>query len=556
MRGRSTWPALIVAALLVMTAVGFEAGSRWTQLNIPIARPIRGQASSGPSRPVATGSPAATASPAAGNAEPAPTRDPAAFVAPVLREPLRMLDRGLATRGPRPTLAQLMDVQYGNSSILIVARDAGPRDWRLSQPDPLAVRGYGSDISVAAGGSLGLHLAGRDPATRIDVFRMGLGDAHRVLAVPSVHLTQQADAQPDPTTGRIEDTWPVSYTIRVPANWRSGVYLAKLTGTSGGQSYVIFVVRAAAASPLTVVLPTMTWQAYNDEGGTDLYGWYGGPRPRAYEASFDRPFNHEYGAGLFFRLDFPLLVWLEDHGYQPTYVTDVDLARNPHLADGATTLAFSGHGEYWTGDLRDTVDRLSGSGTSLLFFGANQAFWQARLTPDRQGTPNRTIVCYKEASLDPETASSPSEATTRFQDPPVNRPPSALMGLEYGGIVAGISPMVIGSGIEAFAPDLGLHLGQSLPGLVADEIDQVPRDFDGVLLGATPVDVREHAGSVTSGAALWINAAGGRVFDAGTFDFSWGLDPRFAAALPGFPAESFSQLTARILAWAGSQPVQ
>ncbi len=64
--------------------------------------------------------------------------------------------------------------------------------------------------------------------------------------------------------------------------------------------------------------------------------------------SFDRPFLREDGAALFFRLDFPLIVWLEDHGYTPGYVADLDLHRYPTLATGAKTLVFSGHGEYWT----------------------------------------------------------------------------------------------------------------------------------------------------------------------------------------------------------------
>jgi hypothetical protein len=130
------------------------------------------------------------------------------------------------------------------------------------------------------------------------------------------------------------------------------------------------------------------------------------------------------------------------------------------------------------------------------------------------------------------------------------------MGLHYGGIVEGIQPMVIGAGMASFAPSVGLRLGQSLPGLIADEIDAVPSGFNGVLLGATSVNVREQNGAITAGAALWINPSGGRIFDAGTFDFSWGLDPRYSAALPGFPAEPFSQLTARILAWAGTQPTR
>jgi hypothetical protein len=48
--------------------------------------------------------------------------------------------------------------------------------------------------------------------------------------------------------------------------------------------------------------------------------------------------------------------------------------------------------------------------------------------------------------------------------------------------------------------------------------------------------------------------SGAHAFDAGTFDWSWGLDSRYAAALPGFPAAPFQELTAIILAWAGVIP--
>ena len=247
-------------------------------------------------------------------------------------------------------------------------------------------------------------------------------------------------------------------------------------------------------------------------------------------------------------------MWLEDHGYSPNYVADVDIARDPGLATGARTLLFSGHGEYWTGSMRDAAETAAAGGTSLAFLGANQAFWQVRLAADALGRPGRTIVCYKSALLDPLAASGPGTSTSRFEQPPVNRPPARLMGLGYGGVVTGIRPLIVGPGIRAFDPGSGLQAGEALPGLVADEIDQVPPGFDGVLLGATPLTVTEHPGTVVAGAALWLGPTGNRVFDAGTFDFSWGLDPRYSAALPGFPATAFEELMARILAWLGAQP--
>jgi hypothetical protein len=467
-----------------------------------------------------------------------------------------MLDPGLATRGPRPTLTQLHLYQFGNPSVMYAPRGASATDWRILVPNPAAVRGYPSDPSVVPGGTLELHLSGSDTVARLDIFRIGLADASLVATVPEVRWTPQPEAARDPRTGLVEEHWPVSARMPVPADWRSGFYLAKLTGRSGGQSYVPFVVRATQPQPLMVVLPFLAYQAYNTYGSSSLYSWSGGPLNRALAVSFDRPYDHEAGAALFFRLDFPLIVWLEDHGYEPAYVTDLDVARAPSLIRGARTIIFSGHGEYWTKSLRDEAESAGRQGSNLLFFGANQAFWQVRLEASGDGRPDRRVVGYKSASLDPLAATDPGSATTRFEDPPVNRPPGDFMGFDYGGIVVGIQPMIVGPGMATFAPDLGLRPGRQLPGLIGGEVDVPSPDFSGVLLGATPVTVGRRTGVVTAATGLWVNPSGSRVFDAGTFDFAWGLDPRYAAALTGFPAEAWGQLTARILAWAGAQPTR
>ena len=550
--------AAMVAVVFVVSAPtrGHAAVSQPGGAQPPVSRTTTAAGAAGPGISQPVGNPAAAggsgASDAAGAAAPG---QPADYRAPVLVHPLANLDPGLATRGPRPTLSRLMQYQYGNPAP-IVQPGATPLQWQLSRPNAGAVRGYADQISVLPGQDLGLHLSGWDRSARLDVFRMGVRDGQHLLTIDSVPVGFRAGAPARPADGLVDESWPVSTTLHVPGWWRSGVYLVKLTGDSGGQSYILFVVRSAAPQPLMVVLPTMTYEAYNDYGGSDLYGWYGGPLRRAYRVSFDRPFNSGYGAGFFFRLDFPLIVWLEDHGYAPGYVTDVDLATSPGLLAGVRTLAFSGHGEYWTGSIRDAVGAAQAQGTNLAFFGANQAFWQVRLEPDGAGSPNRVIVCYKSASLDPLAASTPADATVRFQDPPVDRSPAQVMGLQYGGVVTGIRPLVVGPAITTFDPSAGLPPGEALPGLIADEVDQATQPFSGALLGSTPLTVTEHPGTVDAAAALWTAPGGARVFDAGTFDFSWGLDPRYSAALPGFPGRAWTDLTAGILAWLGAQPVR
>jgi hypothetical protein len=489
--------------------------------------------------------------PAAPSNPPAPRSS--LFVAPPLDGPLVDLDPGLAARGPRPTLAQLNTYEFGNPAVLLL-RNATPLDWQLGHPDQVAVAGYADEVSVLAGQDIGLHLSGIDGRARLDVFRVGRNDARHMLTIPDIAISRQPEVAPRAWDGLVDENWPRTVTLHTGSDWPSGVYLGKLTGASGGDSYVIFIVRPARPSPITVVVPMMTYQAYNDYGGADLYGWTGGPNPRAYKVSFNRPYDHSWGAALFFRLDFPLIVWLEDHGYEPGYVADVDLARDPGLALGATSLLFSGHGEYWTGGIRDVVEAAAAGGTNLGFFGANQAFWQSRLEADASSRPDRVLVCYKAARFDPLTESSPGSATVRFEEAPVNRPPARLMGLEYAGVVVGLHAMVVGPGITLFDPQSPLRPGQELPGLIGDEVDEVSGSFSGVLLGATPVTVTEHPGTVIAGMSLWVAPSGNNVFDAGTFNFSWGLDPRYAAALPGFPAAAYQDLAARILAWLGARP--
>ncbi len=555
-------PIGLLVGVLIGTAIGVAVAPE-QPLTSTVRLPSAGPSGSGPSGGAAPGASSATsgasgipASPSpAASGQPTPSPPSAAdYVAPPLARPLRNLDPGLATRDRRPTAAALAEFQSG-LPLHLVRATAGPLDWRLARPSFTGVRGYAGVVSVAPGGVVPVHLAGADRTARLDVFRMGVGDATHLATVTGIPLVNLKGTAPQLGDGRVEEDWPVSYRLAIPRDWRSGYYLVKLTGSSGRDSYISFVVRATARASLMVVLPVMTYQAYNAYGGSSLYAWTDGPQPRAYAASFDRPYADAWGAGLFMRLDFPLVVWLEDHGYAPAYVSDYDVALRPSLIRGAKTLIFTGHGEYWTGALRDTVDAVSAKGTSLAFFGANQAFWQSRLVPSSGGDPNRVLLSYKSARLDPIASTDPGATTTRFQEPPVNRPPSDLMGLEYGGVVMnGLQALVVGPGITRFAPDVGLKPGDRLPGLIGGEIDSPPARFEGLLLGQTPVTVRRTPSSSTAASAVWIRPSGGRVFDAGTFDWAWGLDPRYAAAMPGFPADAFAQLNARILAWLGAQP--
>ncbi len=499
----------------------------------------------------ALGTGASARSPAASPVARAATPSPAGSGAP--RAPRLGARRPIG--GPRPDLATLLRVyQYGEAPVPLEP-GAALADWHLARPNLSAVAGWAGQVSVPAGGTLELHLRAIESSVRLDVFRVGAGDATHLATVPQVAVHWQPDAHPTLPVGRVETHWPVSATLAIPRSWRSGFYLVKVTTRpSGYQAYVPFVVTATRPAPLLVVLPMLSYQAYNGWGGADLYDWWKGPFRRAAEVSFDRPYEHGYGAGMLFRLDFPLLVWLEDEGYAPAYTTDLDVARDPVLVSGSQVIILSGHPEYWLRADRDAFDQAEARGVSILGMGANMAYMQVRLLPDSAGVPDRTVVCYKSLTRDPLAARDPAAATVRFQDPPINRPPKELLGEEYGGIVWGLASMVLGPDIARFAPNTGLRPGQRLPGLIGDEIDDASHQAGALLLSRTPVHPNGLRPNV-AGSSLWVTPSGAHVFDAGTFDWSWGLDPRWSAALPGFPARAYSQLMADILAWAGAYPI-
>src|SRR5207302_4757214 len=85
----------------------------------------------------------------------------------------------------------------------------------------------------------------------------------------------------------VEARWRPSLRIRVTPGWPSGVYLLKLIGSDGGQSYVPIVIRDdRSRAALLLQESPITWQAYNAWGGASLYHGRTGFSDRARVVSF------------------------------------------------------------------------------------------------------------------------------------------------------------------------------------------------------------------------------------------------------------------------------
>ena len=138
----------------------------------------------------------------------------------------------------------------------------------------------------------------------------------------------------------------------------------------------------------------------------DSIGTYAGPQ--------DSLFGAEYSA----------IYWLEQNGYDVSYISGIDTATNGSLLLNHKVFMDAGHDEYWTDSQVANVQAAANAGVNLAFLSGNEIFWQTRLSPsiDSSATANRTLVSYKDTHFNQEIDPS-GTATGTFQDPRFGTPP-------------------------------------------------------------------------------------------------------------------------------------
>ena len=272
-----------------------------------------------------------------------------------------------------------------------------------------AISGYADQISLNKGGIVTLFVSTSLPTYSVDLYRMGWyggAGAHLINSYPGLTGQNQPVPAPDPTTGMVDCNWQQSLQIQTGSSWVSGVYLAKLTASDGSVGYVPFVVRDDSSNAdILYQVPVTTWEAYNGYGGKSLYD-YNSPGGRASKVSFNRPFDGT-GADPFFNGDLNMIEFLEEQGYNVTYATSVDTQANPSLMTNHKVFLSNFHDEYWSMQMRNNITTWRDQGKNLAFFDSNNVYWQIRFEASAAGVANRTIVCYKYASLDPLSATQP-----------------------------------------------------------------------------------------------------------------------------------------------------
>src|SRR4051794_23735151 len=343
--------------------------------------------------------------------------------------------------------------------------------WQLTDPGPEhAIEGYADHVSVLPGGQVRLFVSTTAPSFTATAFRIGdyprTGGA-RIWTSAAQPGHRQPAAQVQEPRHTVVAPWRPSLTVDT-TGWPPGDYLIRLDAATGPQQFVpLTVATPDNTGRIVIVNAVTTWQAYNRWGGYSLYtSPSGNPADRARAVSFDRPYQAKdmQGAGDFLIFERPLVQFAERSGLPLGYATDVDLAADPHLLDGAAAMVTLGHDEYWSQEMRDHATAARDRGVNLAFLGGNEIYRHIRfepstLRPDRG--PDRVEVDYKSFDEDPVHITDPAAATTQWRSPPDPRPESVLLGNFYQCNPAQADMVAVDSGNWLLT---GLvHDGQVLP---------------------------------------------------------------------------------------------
>lgn len=462
----------------------------------------------------------------------------------------------------------------------------GTTDWQVANPSADII-GFASATSVDIGQEIDLLVSTSAPRFNLNIYRSGDygGTGGRLLlALPGLPGRAQPDCLQQASTGLIScSNWVPSYRLVIPTTWTTGVYIAKLvTSETGAANWFTFVVRHDGDHAVILYQEAAsTYAAYNNYGGKSLYSFNSNActtvssAPRAVMASFQRPrLVPMSDPTSYFRVEYPMVRWLEAQGYDVTYSTSVDtqLSGTPGHANGLLehrVFLSSGHDEYWSQEMRNAVTAARDSGVNLAFFSANTAFWKIRFGPDPwTGAPNQVIIGYKTTESGPNDPSG--VPTTMWRDPHgANDPENSLVGVQFiGQNDSAFFPLRVSSeqaqdriyrstGLQGMAPGTFVDIGQHLVGWEWDAVTDNGYSPSGlVTLTSSPVygellassgGERFALATATANASRYVAPSGAMVFAAGTIQWAWGL-----AVVE--PDRRIQQMTYNLLSDMGVQP--
>jgi hypothetical protein len=447
--------------------------------------------------------------------------------------------------------------------------------WDVSAGEGTTIQGFADPFSVNLGGTINFKIESPATSYNIDIYRMGYygGDGARLITTltPNISVSQnQPSCLTNTATGLVDcSNWGVSASWTVPTDLVSGVYFAHIYRTDGvsDENQIPFVVRDdASTSDILFETDDETWEAYNDWGGYSLYTGDATDtldRPtnldagRAEEVSYDRPFatrfDTPYGQDFFFYAEFPMIEFLEENGYNVSYIDQGTVAgpNGAALIEQHKILLKAGHDEYWTASEVANVTAARNAGVNLAFFTGNEVYWKTRFAADAAGEADRTLITYKEtldsAQTDPD---DPPTWTGAWYDPRFSppadggQPQNALTG-QIWTVNEGTSAITVpyqyaalriwrNTAVASLQPGQTATLGSETLGYEWDQdVDNGFRPPGEIDLSSTTItapqvvtDYQEDLAqeTVTHNLTMYRASSGALVFEAGTVQWAWGLN--------------------------------
>lgn len=351
-------------------------------------------------------------------------------------------------------------------------------------PSRPQVWGYTDRLSYAPGETMRLHAMSTAREIGLTILRDGLAPVEMLRA------TIPGGFAPTPADCSFRGCgWPERAAIPIPAHWPSGVYRLRLEVPGHASEHMIVLRPGKTVAPLAMILCTGTWCAYNDWGGSNHYQGLTGPSGRAFaaEVSLHRPWatgfvawpdgapriphasplrtrpryphmeyarangiSKKYASSGWAAFERPFALWCEEEGLAVDVLTQHDLHRDPGALDRYRRAVIVGHDEYWTWEMRDTLDGWIERGGELARFAGN-FFWQTRLSDDLS-----VQTCHKSRAEAEDPVTDPRRLTSYWDHPQVARPAVATMGLTGAmGVYAGWSRCAAhgAGGFTIYRPD-------------------------------------------------------------------------------------------------------
>jgi hypothetical protein len=422
------------------------------------------------------------------------------------------------------------------------------------------IRGFASATSVDRGGTVQLFVTTAAPSWQVQAVRMGwYGGVGGRVVWESPTLPGEAQPPPvmDPVTRMVDTHWRPNYEVTAGADWPPGVYLLKLVTPDGPGTFIPLTVRDDANTAAYLVQNSVTtWQAYNTWGGASLYMDEAGRESgRSKVVTFDRPYYRK-GWGEFNGREMDFIRFVERHGLDVTYWTDIDLHADPAAVTRHRALISLAHDEYYSPAMRKGLEDARDAGTNLVFLGANACFRKIRLEPSATGA-FRHQVNYRVAHEDPMYGVDNSQVTVNWRNPPSNDPESSLIGNYYESNPVD-ADLVIGDADSWFFEGTGLRNGDRIPHVVGNEYDRVTPE------APTPPNIQVlcHSPVVCNGRPsfsdmTWYTASSGAgVFGAGTFNWEPHLGSDASIGPPSVtnPDAAIQRATLNLLSAVGGGP--